>query len=356
MREKKSFCYYLFLFLTTFTRGLIEVFSLVLLYRKGYSVSELFFFLFILYSVGLLVNYLSLKIPYKKVLIVSSLLYGGSFLYLSWMKNTLLSLILLGILLSFSNYSYHAVRHYLACKLIDRKKTYGVVTIMYFGTIVSSIVGVFLIEKLPLIWSGVIIFLCSFIGIFPILRMKELKKEQNRFSILKVKIEKNKVMFSIFEQFKVMFLELQPLFLFLYVKGSIYYVGIFQVVVNVASFVVVYFLSKRIGQKYFRVVCFGLAVIFVLKLNIKSGMWLLGLAFLEGVAVKIYENISLGNLYDVGNNDIKSYLLLEEFIFFGSKSLFMLLVIVFHMNLYLVLYLCIIGIIISGYWIRVPRR
>ena len=91
--ERNSFFYHLFLFFSSFTRGLVEVFSLVLLYKKGYSVDALFFFLFLLYFVGIFVNIGSLLLPYRLVLIFSTLLYGGSFFYLSVMKNTYLSLI-----------------------------------------------------------------------------------------------------------------------------------------------------------------------------------------------------------------------------------------------------------------------
>ena len=47
LEKKNSFYYHLFLFFSSFTRGLIEVFSLVLLYQKGYSVHALYFFLFL---------------------------------------------------------------------------------------------------------------------------------------------------------------------------------------------------------------------------------------------------------------------------------------------------------------------
>ena len=65
MTKEKT--YNIFLFLSTFTRGLVEVFSLVLLYKKGYSLDNLIFFLFLMYSLGILVNYISLKIYYKVI-------------------------------------------------------------------------------------------------------------------------------------------------------------------------------------------------------------------------------------------------------------------------------------------------
>ena len=64
----------------------------------------------------------------------------------------------------------------------------------------------------------------------------------------------------------------------------------------------------------------------------------------------MYENISLGLLYDFGDNDLKSYLLVEELIFFSTKCLFMLIVCLLKLDIYVVLYICIIGIIISGFF------
>jgi len=57
----KNKIYHIFLFLSTFTRSLVEVFSLVLLYKKGYSTNELFYFLILMYTTGILINYLIIK-------------------------------------------------------------------------------------------------------------------------------------------------------------------------------------------------------------------------------------------------------------------------------------------------------
>lgn len=356
--KKKSFSYHIFLFLSTFTRSLVEVFSLVLLYQRGFSVQELFFFLFLMYFVGIFVNYISLKLPYKVVLVGSSLLYGSSFLYLSFMKNTYFSLLFLAILLASSNYSYHVIRHYLACTLLEKDKdnTNKIVMVMYLGVIVSSLLGIVLIDRLPLLVTGIVVMFFSFVALIPIFRLQKIKEEKSEGSIFNVKIERSKVLFSIFEQFKVMFLEIQPLFLYLYVKQSVYYVGFFNVIVNVASLIVLYFLSRRICKNYFKYFCLGLGIVFLFKLNIKSGIILLFLAFLEGILVKIYENVSLNNLYDFKNQSLKNYLILEEFIFFFSKSVFMLVVYLFHFSIYMVMYLCMIGIMISGFFIHESER
>lgn len=356
--EARDKGYHKFLFLSTFTRGLVEVFSLVLLAKKGFSREEIFFFLLLMYSIGILVNLVSLKIKIKVVLVVSSLLYGIGFWYLSVMPVSLWALVLLALILASSNYSYHVIRHLLALLLLDRKKNpvRGIVLVNYLGIILSSLVGMFLIEQLPLFLVSGIILLLSFFSLLPILKMKFAIETPKLIAFSQIKIERTKIIFSILEQFKVLFLELQPLFLYWYVQNSVYYVGLFQVVVNVASLVFVYFLAKKLSKRYFRYVTLGLGAVFLLKLNIKSGSILLLLAFFEGILVKIYENVSLENLYLVGNFPIVSYLLYEEIIFFGSKSIFMLIVLLFKIPFTLVLYICIVGLIASGFFIQDNER
>lgn len=354
MKNNKT--YNIFLFLSTLTRGLVEVFSLVLLYKKGYSLNNLILFLFLMYLTGILVNYISLKIYYKVTLIISSLIYGLSFIYLSLMNNSLISLSILAILLAIGNYSYHVTRHYLALTMLEdkKRKTTNIVTINYLGIITASIVGMYLINKLPFTITSIIIFILSFISIFPILKQpKIIIKNKNKNN--KVIIPKNKIIFNILEQFKVIFLELQPLFLYIYIDNSIYYVGIFNIITNIASLIVICFISSKINIKYFKYYTLILGLIFILKLNLKSSIFLLLLAFLEGIFVKIYENVSLSYLYDYHDNYIPNYLLYEELIFFTSKSIIMLIYLVLNLSMYTIMYINIVGVIISGLFIKEKR-
>lgn len=351
---KKKNVYRIFLFLSTFTRGLVEVFSLVLLYKKGFTMANLFFFLFLSYAFGILVNYVSLRCSHQKILCLSSILYGSSFLYLTYMKPTMGSFVLLACLLASGNYSFHAIKHLLALELLEdsQKDSHKIIMITYLGVIVSSFAGIYLIEKLPFIVTSIIIFILSFLAIFPVLKLQYKPAPYSKQNFTKVSIKRDKLIFNILEQFKVIFLELQPLFLYLYVDKSISYVGIFNVIVNVASLIVVYFLGKRIKRCYFKYICFLLGFIFLLKLNITNNIFLLGLAFFEGILVKIYENVSLRNLYTIGTNPIREYLILEECIFFGSKSIIMLVVCLFHFNIYMIMYIAIIGLILSGFFMK----
>lgn len=350
----KTITYKLFLFLSTFTRGLVEVFSLVLLYKKGFSLNNIFFFLFIMYTLGIIINYISLRLSYKLVLIISSILYGISYIYLSLMTIKISSLIILALLLASSNYSYHAIRHLLAIELLNNrnKPTNKLITITYLGVIISSLVGIYLIEKLSLSITSIIIFIISFISILPILKLKDNLPKISKINFKKVNISKSKILFNILEQFKVIFLEIQPLFLYIYIDKSIYYIGIFNIIINIASLIVISILTKYLSKKHFKLICILLGIILTLKLNIKSGIILMFIAFFEGIFIKFYEFISLNTLYNLDNNKTRDYLITEESIFFGSKSIIMLTFYLLKLNIYLILYISIIGIILSSFCIK----
>ena len=112
--------------------------------------------------------------------------------------------------------------------------------------------------------------------------------------------------------------------------------------------IVVYFLSKRLKENAFKYVTFFLGIVLLFKINANSSIILLIIAFLEGVLVKLYDCYSLSYLYDVKDISIKKYLIMEETIFFVSKSIIMFLFIGFNISIKLILFICIIGIILSG--------
>lgn len=352
----KSRVYNIFLFLSTFTRSLVDVFSLVLLYQKGYTLNELFFFLTIMYLTGLILSKIALSISHKIVLIISSIIYGLSYIYLFYLNKSLIQLSILAILLGLGTYSYHIIRHYLALTMLDDKKRRPnkIILITYLGTIISSLIGMILIDKLPRYITSTIIFIMSIIAILPILKLPTNTLEVKNTYL--VKIPKSKFLFSILEQAKVIFLELQPLFLYIYINKSIYYVGIFNIITNIASLVVVYILSTKLKKANFKYYTLILGLILILKLNIKSGILLLLIALLEGIFIKIYETFSLDNLYSHDNNPIIPYLYTEELIFFTTKTIIMFIFFIFHLNLYLIMYFNIFIIILSGIFITKEKE
>ena len=90
--------YNIFILLSTIARNIVEVFSSVLLYKQGYSFREILLFFAILYFIGALTSivviYLTKIINVKYILIISSIIFSGSFYYMSVMDKTFINLII----------------------------------------------------------------------------------------------------------------------------------------------------------------------------------------------------------------------------------------------------------------------
>ena len=117
--------YNIFIFISTIARNIIEVFSAVLLYKMGYSIRNILLFYFLIYFVGIFVNYISLTLTKainpKYILVFSGIMFGITFYYLSVMPNTIDNLIIYSILFAISSYTYHSLRHYFALKVLNRR-------------------------------------------------------------------------------------------------------------------------------------------------------------------------------------------------------------------------------------------
>ena len=81
MKNIKS--YNIYMFISTLTRNIIDIYSVVLLYQKGISINNIISIYAITYFIGSLISTLSLKIGnnigYKYILIFSSIITGFSF-------------------------------------------------------------------------------------------------------------------------------------------------------------------------------------------------------------------------------------------------------------------------------------
>ena len=347
-----KYIYNLFLFLSNLTRNLIEVYSVILLYQKGYNLNNIYLFLLIVYITAIITNYISLKINYKYSLIISFILYGISYLYLITMSRSIINIIILGIITSISINTYHTIKHYIAMNIInnDKEKNINIIIlIIYLSTIISNIIGLFLIKKIPINIIIFILILLSVISIYPILKLKIVNpKSQTK----KINITKNKIIYSILEQFKVILLELQPLYLYIYIKTSFIYIGVFNIIINIASLLVMIIINKYINNKYYKYIIILLGIVLIMKININNKIILLFIALLEGIGMKLYEKNSINNLYDIKNNNIKKYLIIEETIFFTSKAILMLFFLLIIKNLKIIIYICIIGLVASSYFIK----
>lgn len=323
--------YNIFIMLSTIARNIVEVFSSVLLYKMGYTLKEILLFFTILYFIGgiisVIVIYFTKYINAKYILILSSIIFSISFYYMSIMDKTIHNLIIFSIIYGVGCYSYHSLRHYFAIKSIDKDKKKNIGSILIFsniGLIIAPLLVGYITKKLSLIVLAIIVIILSILAIIPLFRLDI--KESN-IPIKYKKIGKNKLLFFILEQAKVINLSLQPLYLYLFINNKIEYVGIFNAIMGVSACIFIYLFVRKIDDnKYFKYLNMLFCLILLLKLNITNKYLILLVGFFEGLGIKMFEIVSAENIYNINRDtNIKGYLILVEVIFCLTRSLLCLI-------------------------------
>ena len=323
--------YNIFIMLSTIARNIVEVFSSVLLYKMGYTLKEILLFFTILYFIGgiisVIVIYFTKYINAKYILILSSIIFSISFYYMSIMDKTINNLIIFSIIYGVGCYSYHSLRHYFAIKSIDKDKKKNIGSILIFsniGLIIAPLLVGYITKKLSLIVLAIIVIILSILAIIPLFRLDI--KESN-IPIKYKKIGKNKLLFFILEQAKVINLSLQPLYLYLFINNKIEYVGIFNAIMGVSACIFIYLFVRKIDDnKYFKYLNMLFCLILLLKLNITNKYLILLVGFFEGLGIKMFEIVSAENIYNINRDtNIKGYLILVEVIFCLTRSLLCLI-------------------------------
>lgn len=351
---KKLTLYNIFLFLSNISRNIVEIFSFVYLYQKGYKIKNILLFYSIYYLVGVFISYITVYltkyIRRKVLLIISGLLYGIAFYYLSVMRTTNYNLVILSIVLSTSSFIYHTIRHYYAMNLVDNvedKKIANILISAYLPIIFSSILGSYLVDKYSILVSSIIVIILSIISIIPLIFIKDdITNNKIEYS----KINNNKLVFFILEQFKVIFLLLEPIYLYLYVKKSLNYVGTFNILICISSIIYLYYIAHRINiNKYFKYINIIFCLVLLLKLNITNKYILLIVALLEGLGIKSFELTSNKNIYNIENSNINGYLITCELIFCFLRSIICLIFYLFIDNVKVMLYISLVPIFLISF-------
>lgn len=346
--------YNIFIMLSTIARNIVEVFSSVLLYKMGYTLKEILLFFTILYFIGgiisVIVIYFTKYINAKYILILSSIIFSISFYYMSIMDKTINNLIIFSIIYGVGCYSYHSLRHYFAIKSIDKDKKKNIGSILIFsniGLIIAPLLVGYITKKLSLIVLAILVIILSILAIIPLFRLDI--KESN-IPIKYQKIEKNKLLFFILEQAKVINLSLQPLYLYLFINNKIEYVGIFNAIMGVSACIFIYLFVRKIDDnKYFKYLNMLFCLILLLKLNITNKYLILLVGFFEGLGIKMFEIVSAENIYNINRDtNIKGYLILVEVIFCLTRSL-LCLIGYFINDIRIILYLSIVLIFIISF-------
>ena len=326
--------YNIYMFISTLTRNIIDIYSVVILYQKGFSINNIIGIYAITYFIGSYISTLSIKIGsnigFKYILIFSSIITSISF----YIMNKIYDPYIIAIFLSLSIFTYHPIKHYYGINILKEKKEIGnMIILTYIATILSSYIA---IKNVKIIYLVII----SFISIIPTLFIKKEKKEKITYPMF---ISKSTLNFFILDQFKIIFLLLQPLYLYI-ISKNISYVGIFNIIIAISSIIYIYsYANKKNIEKQYKLINIFFTIILLLKLNINNKIILLIIALLEGIGIKTNELISTMNLYQ--NKKSKTgYLIISEIIFCLVRGLILSVIYILKIDLKISLYLLLIGI------------
>lgn len=337
MKNIKS--YNIYMFISTLTRNIVDIYSVVLLYKNGLSLNTIIGIYAITYFIGSYISTLSIQIGnnigFKYILIFSSIITSISFYIIN--KST--DPYLISIFLSLSIFTYHPIKHYYGINLLTKKDEIGnTIILTYIATIISSY---FAIKEIKIIYLVII----SLISIIPSLFIK---KESSHKITYPKSVPKSTMNFFILDQTKILFLLLQPLYLYI-ISNTLSYVGIFNIVITISSIIYIYkFANKKDIEKYYKYINILFTIILLLKLNINNKNILLIIAFLEGIGVKTNELISTMNLYQ--NKESKTgYLIVSEIIFCLIRGLILSIIYILKLELKTTLYLLLIGMFLLSF-------
>jgi len=337
MKNIKS--YYTYIFISTLTRNIVDVYSVVYLYKSGFSIKDIILTYIIVYFLGIYLSELSIilgnKIGYKYILISSSIITSLTFYVITYSHN----LYLIAIFLSLSIFTYHPIKHYYGMLFLKHKKAIGnTLILIYLATLLSSFIA---IKNFKIIYLVVI----SVIGIIPALFVK--KESQQKVDYHK-KISKNKINYFIFDQFKIIFILLEPLYLYL-ISNNLSYVGYFNIILTISSIICIHLLVTKINiEKNYKYLNIIFTIILFLKINILNKNLLLIIAILEGIGIKTNELVSNINLYNNLNKNT-GYIIIIEKIFCLVRTIILCFIYFLQVDIKIILYILIMGIFILSF-------
>ena len=290
----------------------------------------------IIYFLGSIISSLSIKIGnrigYKYILFLSTIVSAIAFCLIKTSQNPYL----IAISLSLSIFTYHPIRHYYGMTLLNEKKKISSSLILSY--LASFLASYAVIKDFNLIYLVII----TAIGLIPTIFIKSAPSRKiSKTAIL----SKNKILFYIFDQFKILFLLLEPLYLYT-ISKKISFVGVFNIIITFSSIICLYLISKKsILHKSYPFINIFFVIVLLVKLNITNQTFLLLIAILEGMGIKINELISTMNLYsNIKESEKERYLITSEQIFCLTRAIIFSTIYLCNIELTITMYLLLIGV------------
>lgn len=352
--------YNIFTFVTTFAKLLIEVFIPLILYNMNFTIKEIILFLIIKHALCTIFLPITKLIIKKKsttfLMIISSILFTLSYIYLNFLTKNILKLLIFTTLLSMYLTFYWVGRHTYALSIIEDKKAtdnvsiYTIFTIL--GGLFSTYIGSILIEKTSYLFLSIIVLFLMLISIIPLTKIKS-KKETNEIKLITIitSFPKRNYIFTFLDQLRFVLVTIFPLYIYLNINKSYKYIGIINIVSGLGSIIYIYILKKLMDKNksdYLSSSLLYLAITYTLKLLTKNNIIFLIIVFFEGIFRSVVDLITLRNTYVYSKNYTRlNYTIFTEGINNIGRVIILTLFYITNISLKKIILICILGILIN---------
>ena len=352
--------YNIFIFITSFAKLLVEIFIPLILYNMSFTIKEIILFLILKYSFCILfipVGYfIGKKYSVSTLMILSSIIFSITYIYLSQINKNLTSLIILSILYSSYLMFYWLGRHTYGLSIIEDKKTtdnvslYNIFTIL--GGLFSPFIGSYIIEKTSTLTLSTIVLVLMIISIIPLTKIKKIKLNSNtQIKHIIKSFPKTNYIFNTLDQLRYILYTVLPLWIYINIKSKYSYIGILNIITGLGSIIYIYLLSKKMDKNkkdYLSLSLLIMGIIYFLKITITSNLAYLIITLFEGITKSSLDTITLRNTYVYQKNYcITSYIIFTEIINNIARTLFLIIFYIFNVPLKTMLLICILGIFLN---------
>ena len=352
--------YNIFTFVTTFAKLLIEVFIPLILYNMNFTIKEIILFLIIKHALCTIFLPITKLVIKKKsttfLMIISSILFTLSYIYLNFLTKNLFKLLIFTTLLSMYLTFYWVGRHTYALSIIEDKKAtdnvsiYTIFTIL--GGLFSTYIGSNLIEKTSYLFLSIIVLFLMLISIIPLTKIIP-KKETNEIKLITIitSFPKRNYIFTFLDQLRFVLVTIFPLYIYLNINKSYKYIGIINIVSGLGSIIYIYILKKLMDKNksdYLSSSLLYLAITYTLKLLTKNNIIFLIIVFFEGIFRSVVDLITLRNTYVYSKNYTRlNYIIFTEGINNIGRVIILTLFYITNISLEKIILICILGILIN---------
>ena len=352
----------IYVFLSTFSRNLIEVFIPVILYEFGYSLKEVILYFLFTNVFSFIFAYLFVHLSKKLSNKVLGVIGIGVFILIQILLGNIIYdikyLVLIALLYAIYRRAYWISRRYYNLKVIEKEKiasTFSIISIInHLGVIMSSYIGAILLDFMDVKVVTIISIVLFILSLIPLASMK-FKDEKNSEKVEIVKTLKQipKSNLYLFGSHELVYIVkfLFSLYLFIYIKDNYTTIGIYTLITNISVLVFTYYYGKKIdNKKNFLTLSIWLTVIiYMLKAN-STYIALVIVSFFEGIFTKMYEISVPKEFYVLSKKfEYNNYNLMYEMMQNSFRSIALFILYISELDLRVMIYIVLFFILIGAF-------